>query len=342
MCKFLRCAALCFFALVFPALASAEEVGTVRLAWQPIGAIQGQTGEILKQTNALAITGLRGELTPFFAGGAPINEGMATGEFDVATYGLGPAIALMARGVQTKFVALINYFKAGVLVEAKSPVKTLADLRGRKLAFAFGSGVHRTTIELLRRAGLTPDTDVQLVNLSPADGSTALLSGEIDAFMIWDPSYIDLLQRQPVRSIYATDDRALFNATVMTDDFLSKRRRAAIEFLKAQQLAVWYMVSHKAETAAWMAAEAPISIKAILAASEYDRNWNARSPADVDLSLHDDDIQKIQQEAQFLYEHKFVPKLINVRDHVDLSLYQEARKELGDGAIAHNIAANAK
>ena len=67
-----------------------------------------------------------------------------------------------------------------------SPIKSLAELKGRKIALNKGSNVHYLLVRLLEKAGLAY-ADVTPVFLPPADARAAFEAGSVDAWVIWDP-----------------------------------------------------------------------------------------------------------------------------------------------------------
>ena len=73
-----------------------------------------------------------------------------------------------------------------VLVHADSPIQSIADLRGKRVAVGKGSSAHGHILGQLQKAGLTP-ADVTLVFLQPADALSAFTKREADAWAIWDP-----------------------------------------------------------------------------------------------------------------------------------------------------------
>ena len=88
-----------------------------------------------------------------------------------------------------------------ILVHADSPIRSVADLRGKSIAVAKGSSAHGHTLGSAReRAGLTP-ADVKLVFLQPADALSAFTQREVDAWAVWDPYTAQAEQQIPVRSI---------------------------------------------------------------------------------------------------------------------------------------------
>jgi sulfonate transport system substrate-binding protein len=91
-----------------------------------------------------------------------------------------------------------------IVVPEDSPIKTLADLRGKKVGFAKGSSAHNTTVAALEKAGLSY-SDITPVYLAPADGATAFSGGSLDAWTIWDP-YLALVEKGKVRVLASAKD----------------------------------------------------------------------------------------------------------------------------------------
>jgi sulfonate transport system substrate-binding protein len=73
-----------------------------------------------------------------------------------------------------------------IIVPKDSPIRTLSDLKGKKIAIPQGSSAHGLALLALKSVGLTPK-DVELVYLSPAAGATAFNTGKVDAWSIWNP-----------------------------------------------------------------------------------------------------------------------------------------------------------
>lgn len=75
-----------------------------------------------------------------------------------------------------------------------SPIRSVAELRGKKVALNRGSNVHFLLVKALQRAGLAY-TDIQPIYLTPADARAAFIQRSIDAWVIWDP-YLAAVERQ--------------------------------------------------------------------------------------------------------------------------------------------------
>ncbi|WP_206999725.1 sulfonate ABC transporter substrate-binding protein [Trinickia mobilis] len=139
-----------------------------------------------------------------FPAGPQLLEGLNAGAIDVGTVGETPPIFAQAGGVN--FVYIGNEPPApaaeAIVVPHDSPLKTVADLRGKRVALNRGSNVHFLLVRALEKAGLKY-TDIQPNYLTPSDARAAFTQGGIDAWVIWDP-YFAAIQRQE-------------NARVLTD-----------------------------------------------------------------------------------------------------------------------------
>ena len=70
-----------------------------------------------------------------------------------------------------------------------SPIHSLAQLKGKKIAVPEGSSANGLVLLALKSVGLTP-SDVHLDYLCPAAGATAFASGKVDAWAIWNPQVV--------------------------------------------------------------------------------------------------------------------------------------------------------
>src|SRR5690606_24957601 len=73
-----------------------------------------------------------------------------------------------------------------ILVPAGSPIRSIADLRGRRIAVPRGTSGHAFLLNALKSEGLR-SRDVELAFLAPPDALAAFQSGAVDALSVWDP-----------------------------------------------------------------------------------------------------------------------------------------------------------
>ncbi|RZI93991.1 MAG: aliphatic sulfonate ABC transporter substrate-binding protein [Variovorax sp.] len=88
-----------------------------------------------------------------------------------------------------------------ILVRADSPLKSVADLKGKKVGFAKAAGSHYLLIAALAKAGLS-FKDIEPAYLTPADGRAAFEKGAIDAWVVWDP-FLAAAQKQSQARVLA-------------------------------------------------------------------------------------------------------------------------------------------
>lgn len=123
-----------------------------------------------------------------FPGGPQLLEALSAGALDFGTTGEAPPIFAQAAGSPLLYVGFEPPSPAGeaILVPKDSPIRALADLRGRTVALNKGSNVHYLLVQALASAGLKP-ADIRPAYLAPADARAAFERGSVDAWAIWDP-----------------------------------------------------------------------------------------------------------------------------------------------------------
>jgi sulfonate transport system substrate-binding protein len=159
---------------------------TIRIGVQKYGTlIIAQVRGTLEKR--LAQQGVKATWTEF-PGGPQLLEALTAGSIDFGTTGEAPPVFAQAGGSPLVYVGVEPPAPTGeaILVLKDSPIKTVADLKGRKVALNKGSNVHYLLVKALDKAGLKP-SDIQSVFLAPADGRAAFESGNVDAWVIWDP-----------------------------------------------------------------------------------------------------------------------------------------------------------
>jgi sulfonate transport system substrate-binding protein len=123
-----------------------------------------------------------------FLGGPALLEAMGAGDIDFGITGDAPPIFAQAAGVPLVYVAVEPPSPHGeaLIVPAASPIRTPADLRGKRIALNRGSNVHNLLVRILQANHLTLD-DITTIYLKPSDARPAFENGDVDAWVIWDP-----------------------------------------------------------------------------------------------------------------------------------------------------------
>src|SRR5690606_20914834 len=165
---------------------SGKESKTLRIGYQKYGTlILLKTQESLEKT--LAEKGWKVEWK-LFQSGPVLLEALNAGSLDFGTTGEAPPIFAQAAGAPIRYVGFEPPSAEGeaILVPKDSPLKSVSDLKGKKVALNKGSNVHYLLVKALEKAGVAYK-DVQTIFLSPPDGRAAFERGSVDAWVIWDP-----------------------------------------------------------------------------------------------------------------------------------------------------------
>ena len=123
-----------------------------------------------------------------FPSGPPLLEALNVGAIDFGVAGETPPIFAQAAGAPLVYLAYDPPAPQGeaILVPKDSALKSVAELKGKKVALNKGSNVHYLLVRALEKAGLKY-TDIQPVFLAPSDALAAFTRGSVDAWVIWDP-----------------------------------------------------------------------------------------------------------------------------------------------------------
>jgi sulfonate transport system substrate-binding protein len=169
-----------------PHAAHAQGTQEVRIGYQKYGTLTLLKGRGTLEKR-LAEKNVTVKWTEFPAGPVLL-EGLNVGSIDFGTVGEAPPIFAQAAGANLVYVGHEPPSPASeaIVVPKGSPLRTLADLRGKKIALNKGSNVHYLLVKALEKAGI-PYKDVQTVFLPPADARAAFERGAVDAWAIWDP-----------------------------------------------------------------------------------------------------------------------------------------------------------
>lgn len=178
------------------ALAQGAAPSTVRIGYQ-----KSSTLIVVLKTQGV----LERQLAPLgvkvawheFSSGLPLLEALNLDNLDFsADVADTVPVFAQAAGAKLTFVAQEAPSPAAqaIVVKAASPLKSVADLKGRKVGFAKAAGAHYLLIAALEKAGLSLK-DIEPAYLTPADGRAAFEKGAIDAWVVWDP-FLSAAQRQ--------------------------------------------------------------------------------------------------------------------------------------------------
>ena len=123
-----------------------------------------------------------------FAGGADVIRALASGQVQIGEAGSAPIATGVSQGLPIELFWILDDINdaEALVVRDGSNIKTLADLKGKKIGVPFTSTTHFHTLVALNYAKVNPN-DVQILNIRPPEIAAAWERGDLDAAFIWDP-----------------------------------------------------------------------------------------------------------------------------------------------------------
>ncbi|HEX2654761.1 MAG TPA: aliphatic sulfonate ABC transporter substrate-binding protein [Xanthobacteraceae bacterium] len=241
--RFVSCAVALLALLSLPSRSDAGKLEKLRLdyaAYNPVCLIAKEQGLLEKEfaADGTAIEWVVGT-------GAPkALDGLEKKTLDFG--GMAGSASLMARAGGAKIKSVYVFSRpewTALVVPANSPLKSVADLKGKKIAVTKGSDPHAFLLRALENAGLS-EKDVILVPMPHADGRKAMEAGEVDAWSGLDPmmaqaelqSNARLLFRDPYLNTYG-----LYN---VREDFLAANPDVIARVLKVLEQAREYALQN--------------------------------------------------------------------------------------------------
>jgi sulfonate transport system substrate-binding protein len=283
----------------------AHAAGTsIRIGWQ-----KGSDLAVIKARGLFEHTlqqhGIAVQWTEFPAGPQML-EALNVGGIDLGVVGETPPVFAQAASGNLLYVGVEPPAPEGeaLLVPKASTIRTLADLKGRRIALNRGSNVHYLLVRLLQKAHLNYD-DVKVSYLTPSDAFAAFENGGVDAWVIWDP--------YAAAAIAETGARVLADARGVADNhqfYIGARSFArahpdTLKFVLAQinDESLW-IGQHQEEAAKIIAPQIGVPVK--VAESSLSHASYGVKPLDASV------VASQQRIADTFFDLKLIPKRIDV------------------------------
>jgi sulfonate transport system substrate-binding protein len=196
----------------------------------------------------------------FSAGSNKANELVSANTIDFGSTAGSAALLARTNGVPLKTVYVYSRPEwAQLLVPESSPIKTVSDLRGKKIAATRGTDPFTLTLRALRDSGLT-SKDVELVALQHSDGYVAWQRGNVDAWAALDPFLANALLKDKARVLFRKVEFNTFGVLNVRQDFLQKYPQYVQTVVKAYERARLWIIAHPDDAAAILAEAAKLDL----------------------------------------------------------------------------------
>jgi aliphatic sulfonates family ABC transporter substrate-binding protein len=228
----------------------AEDAIPINIGWQP-GTYYAFY--VARDAKLFEKNGLKPNFVKFTAG-PPMFAAFQSNSIDVSWGGAVPAIVGSAQGVPLRVIALESVTKNALIAKIGSPIKTVADLKGKRVGTVKGSGAYFAMVKLLNTAGLDGKydfVDMQMPSLLPA-----FTQGDVDAIWVWEP----WASRAATEGRRIADEINIFGAypgapIMARSDWLVEQPEAVRRFLAALHMAQQSYHKNPSHAVAAMASE---------------------------------------------------------------------------------------
>ncbi|MBP0941535.1 aliphatic sulfonate ABC transporter substrate-binding protein [Pseudomonas alliivorans] len=236
-------------------------------------------------------------------------EYLNSGSVDFASSASLSAVLARANGSPIKSVYVYSRAEwTAFVVRKDSPLQTVADLKGKKIAATKGTDPYLFTLRALQQAGLKKD-DVELLHLQHPDGRIALEKGDVDAWAGLDPHMAASEIQAGSRLLYRNKDFNSYGVLSVTETYAKEHPEAIKTVLTAYEKAREWAVGHPDELARLLAQESGLPLEvARLQLSRTDLSAPQLSAKDVESS---------KAAAPILVSEELVRKGVNVEQVVD-------------------------
>jgi len=296
-----------FAALVLLALAGAvhaADPATLRIGYQ-----KGSISLVLAKQHRLLEQRFANTHVQWieFPAGPQMLEALNIGSLDIGSTGDIPPIFAQAAGADLLYIgAEPAKPKAEViLVPKSSPITSLAQLKGKRVALQKGSSAHNLLLRSLASVGLSM-RDVQPMYLAPADARAAFERGSIDAWAIWDPYYSAIDLEGKARLLADGEGLGLIGPFML----------GARGYVQANGDFIKRLLAQISEAEALTRADEAGSVRVLAQfmglPEEVVRRSFSHRPASPVIPVSEDIVAAQQRTAQLFYENRLLPKRVDI------------------------------
>lgn len=245
-----------------------------------------------------------------FVAGPPENEAFAAGQQDIGFLGDTPAIIARSAGLNTRIIGTgsIGPRALALVATRKSGIKTVADLKGKRVAVTKGSYAHHLLYVLLQNAKLNVG-DIKLIHLAPADLVNAFNHGDVDAAVTWEP-FLSWVEKNGTRIADGTGVKQGLCVIIARQEFANANPQLISAVLKAYQRGYDFLRAHPQEAAQLVAIETKLPAEQIVPLF---------GKLDFTPTISTGNIQELKRTEEFLFSDNLS------RAHVDINAFVDTR-----------------
>ena len=242
-----------------------------------------------------------------FPGGPQLLEGLNVGSVSFGEVGEAPPVFAQAANANLVYVANqpATPRAEALLVQKDSPIQSIAELKGKRVALNKGSNVHYLLLKLLEKHNLK-FSDIEVVYLPPSDARAAFERGAVDAWVIWDPFYAAAEHQIGARVLESGEGNVNNYQFYMADRNFVEKNPALVKTL-VQELneASDWIAAHKDEAAQLLVKPTGLDLKILQ--TSINRMSFGVAPVSTEVAQHQ------QKLADAFQQEKLIPNKINIQ-----------------------------
>ncbi|MDD3223262.1 MAG: NrtA/SsuA/CpmA family ABC transporter substrate-binding protein [Clostridium sp.] len=241
---------------------------------------------------------------PEITEGSKMTEAVAAGSLDFCNaIGATSVILGAANGVDIKIIGVYSRAPKAFTIMAKDPsIKTISDLKGKKVVGPKGTVLHQLLLAALNKDKLS-ESNVQFINMGIPDGVSALLSGKADAALVAGAA-VDNAKKNGAHVI--TTGQGLLDGTIVigvSGKFLKEHPDVVKRYLSVHNKSLSYMKNNSDETFKITAEEEKLSVSEVKEMYKlYDFNPKITSK----------DIEDLKKTEDFLKKNGMMSKSVSI------------------------------
>lgn len=177
----------------------------------------------------------------------PSMEAFTAGQVDAVTVTNGDGLVTTAGGAKNVAIMLTDFSNGNDMIVARPGIKSMKDLKGKKVGIEIGFVTHLLLLNGLEKAGLK-ESDVELVPTPTNQTPQVLASKQVDAIGAWQPNSGEALKAVPgSKAIYTSANQPglIYDAVVVTPRSLASRRADWVKFVSVWDKVVAYLMDTK-------------------------------------------------------------------------------------------------
>ena len=195
---------------------------------------------VAKNMNLFEKAGLAPTFDKFTAG-LPMIDAAQSDQIDLGDVGNVPFLVGLSRGLDWVMIGISDEgaYTEGLVARKDSGIKTVADLKGKRVGYFKGSTAHFGLVMALRQTGIRLD-QVELVPMTPAEQLAAMITNRIDAAMTWEPWIQNMVHQADSKIITTEGDLGIYtnvDGYAVRKAWLQTHRETAVRFLRALRMA---------------------------------------------------------------------------------------------------------